>query len=120
MNPFTKSLAAKLGAGKLHEFIAHWDALEQLVMRVYRGKAVAAADEAEYSQLRIWLQGNYANWRDPLQPHWQQAKVAGKLATEDPFAKLFAPEHAADFRDNWSALQALPAAREGLNRLVLE
>ncbi len=119
MNPFTKSLAAKLGASKLQDFIAHWDALEQLVIRVFRGKAATEADEAEYSQLRTWLQAHYADWQVALQPHWQQAKVAGQLATEDPFAKLFAPAHAADFLDNWPALQALPAAREGLNRLVI-
>jgi DNA-binding transcriptional LysR family regulator len=119
MNPFTKSLAAKLGTSKLQDFIAHWDALEQLVIRVYRGKAVTEADEAEYTQLRAWLQANYEAWREALQPHWQQAKIAGKLATEDPFAKLFTPQHAADFLNNWPALQALPAAREGLNRLVI-
>jgi hypothetical protein len=119
MNPFTKSLAAKLSESKLHEFIAHWDALEQLVIRVYRGKAATEADEGEYTQLRDWLQANYINWQATLQPHWQQAKVAGKLATEDPFAKLFAPSRAADFLDNWPALQALPAAREGLNRMIL-
>ena len=120
MNPFTKSLAVKLGTSKLQEFIAHWDALEQLVIRVFRGKAANEADEAEYAYLRTWLQANYADWRATLEPHWQHAKVAGQLATEDPFAKLFAPDHAADFLNNWPALQALPAAREGLNRLVLE
>jgi hypothetical protein len=119
MNPFTKSLAAKLGASKLQDFIAHWDALEQLVIRVFRGKAASEADEAEYTQLRTWLQTHYADWREKLEPHWRQAKVAGQLATEDPFTKLFAPAHAAEFLNNWPALQALPAAREGLNRLVI-
>ena len=119
MNPFTKSLATKLGASKLQAFIAHWDALEQLVIRVFRGKVASEADETAYTELRIWLQANYAEWQVALQPHWQLAKIAGQPATEDPFAKLFAPAHAADFLNNWPALQALPAAREGLNRLVL-
>ena len=121
MNPFTNSLAAKLGASKLQDFIAHWDALEQLVIRVFRGKVANEADEAEYHPTACLAASPLCRLAcEPLKPHWQQAKVAGQLAIEDPFAKLFAPEHAADFLNNWPALQALPAAREGLNRLVLK
>ena len=87
---------------------------------MFRGKAANAVDEIEYTQLRTWLHANYEQWRTALEPHWRQAKVVGQLAVEDPFAKLFAPSHATDFLNNWPALQALPAAREGLNRLVLE
>ena len=119
-NPFTQSLAARLNTPAFQDFIAHWDALEQLVIRVFRGKAATPADEAEHAPLRAWLHESYAEWGEALEPHWRQSKVAGKLATEDPFAVLMAIEPAAAFVSQWSALQALPAAREALNRLIIE
>ena len=119
-NPFTQSLAARLKTPAFQGFIAHWDALEHLVIRVFRGKAATPADEVEHATVRAWLLEHYAEWRDGLEPHWRQSKMAGKLATDDPFAILINVETAAAFVGQWPAMQALPAAREALNRLLLE
>jgi hypothetical protein len=122
MNVFTKSLLALLGLGQndLQEFVRRWDVLEQLVISVFRAKAAAQADEVVYAETRVWLNQHYPQWRDALQPHWQRAKVAGQLASTDPFALLLAHQQAADFVKNWAAMQNLPAAREALNNLILE
>ena len=119
-NPFTQSLAARLQTPAFQDFIAHWDALEQLVIRVFRSKAATPADETQHTPLRAWLHEHYAEWREALEPHWRQSKMAGKLAVVDPFALLMQIETAAGFVGQWPAMQALPAAREALNRLILE
>ncbi len=120
MNPVTQALAKRLKDEHLRAFIAHWDALEVLVIRVFRAKRAAPEDEAEYRRLRGWLQANYPRWEEALRPHWQQAMMAGAVAREDPFARVMAASRARDFVGNWSAMQALPAAREAINRLLLE
>jgi hypothetical protein len=120
MNPFTKAIAARVRSRQLKVFIARWDALEALVVRVYRGHAATDAEEVEYATLRGWLTEHYPAWRDSLEPHWRQAMRGGKLSVDDPFAFLFAPERAAQFLGSWAHMQALPAAREALNRLILE
>ena len=120
MNPFTQSLLTRLGAHQITEFIAQWDVLEGLVIRVFRAKGASPADEADYAQTHAWLRAHYGDWRAALAQYWPQAKVAGASATEDPFEKLLAPGPAAAFVGNWPALQALPAARESLNRLILD
>jgi len=119
-NPFTKSISTHLQSDALKDFVQRWDALETLVVRVFRAKAATAADEAEYSELRSWLMANYAPWQSALEPLWRQAKRGGKLCEDDPFTFLFAPEKASTFAGNWAHMQALPAARESLNRLVLQ
>lgn len=120
MNPFTRSIAARLRSRQLKQFIAHWDALEALVIRVYRDKAATAADEAAYTELRRWLSRHYPEWRARLESHWRSANQAGQPCPTDPFLFLLAPERARDFCQSWPHMQALPAAREALNRLILE
>ena len=119
-NPFTRSIAAALRERRLREFITHWDAVEALVVRVYRGNAANAADEAEYAKVRPQALAGHEHLRAALEPHWRTAKVAGALATEDPFVVMLRHETAAAFLGDWPAMQALPAAREALNKLVLE
>ncbi|BCX05736.1 MAG: hypothetical protein KatS3mg053_3674 [Candidatus Roseilinea sp.] len=120
MNPFTKSIAARLRSRRLRRFIAHWDALEALVIRVYRNAAVTEADDAEFAELRRWLREHYPEWQPRLAPYWRSALRGGQPAQDDPFVFLFAPEHAEAFCGSWAHMQALPAAREALNRLILE
>lgn len=120
MNPVTRALARRLEDDHLRAFIAHWDALEVLVIRVFRVKEATPEDEAEYRRLRSWLQENYPRWQEALRPHWQQAMMAGEVAQEDPFARVMAASQARDFVGNWPAMQALPAAREAINRLLVE
>lgn len=119
MNLFTHFLKQWTNNPGLDDLVEHWDRLERLVIRVYKGKVARPEDEAEYSLLKGWLQSNYTKWQADLQPHWQQAKVAGYPAGQDPFQHLLKHESAATFLGDWNAMQHLPAAREALNRLVL-
>lgn len=119
MNPFTRFLSRGLRDEALAAFIERWDALEGLVIRVYRGQAAEAEDEAEYRALRGWLERQYPRWQAALRPYWRQAQVAGKAAERDPFSRLLEARTAADFVGDWEAMQHLPAAREALNQLVL-
>lgn len=121
MNPFTRFLRqwTRDDAG-LDQLVEHCDALETLVIRVYKTGEATDADQAQYQTIRRWMQDNYPSWQDALRPFWQEAKVAGRPANEDPFLRLTAPEHASAFAGNWEAMQLLPAAREALNRLVIQ
>ncbi len=118
-NPFTQSITGDLPSDALKTFVQRWDALEALVVRVFRAKAATDADEAEFTELRRWLMANYAPWQPALEPLWRQARRGGKLCEDDPFLFLMAPVTASDFAGSWAHMQALPAARESLNRLVL-
>ena len=120
MNAFTRFLRQWNRDKGLETLIEHCDALEALVVRVYKQGAASGADEAEYQALRRWLQGNYASWREALRPHWQAARVNGTATRQDPFEVIFRAENASDFAGDWSIMQQLPAAREALNRLLLE
>ena len=120
MNPVTKSLLATLGHDQLPAFIVQWDALEALIIRVFRAKAASAADVTEHAQIHTWLQAHYGDWRAVLQAYWPHTKIAKQPATADPFDIALAPEQASAFIDNWPIMQALPAARESLNHLILE
>jgi hypothetical protein len=99
--------------------IDHLDALEALVIRVYKGNGATAADEAEYDKLRVWLTSNYPSWQAAMQPHWQESLVGGEPAQEDPVLRLLQAEKAGDFAGDWGAMQHLPAVREALNRLIM-
>jgi hypothetical protein len=120
MNPFTQSIVARVRSSELREFVLRWDALEALVVRVYRARATASADEREHAEIRAWLVAHYPTWRAVLAPHWRQALRAGRPCSTDPFEDLLAPARPAEFAGGWTYMQALPAAREALNRLVLE
>lgn len=119
-NPFTKSIAAALRSRSIKTFVRHWDALEALVIRVYRARAASAADAAEYTPLRKQLIPLQTRLAAKLEPLWRNALMGGVPASENPFALLLAAAEAEAFVDNWRAMQALAAAREALNRLILE
>lgn len=119
MNPFTRFLRQWASDPDLNTFVDHWDALEALVIRVYKQGQAARADEAEYQALRRWLRANYASWKGPLQSFFSDgAKSDG--GSPGPMEELLHVERASGFVDNWSMMQKLPAAREALNRLVLK
>jgi hypothetical protein len=120
VNPFTDSLLKQLHDEELTAFVRQWDALEALVVRVYKGGAASAQDEAEHATLRPWLLQHTPQWQGRLNPYWPQTRSAGAPTREDPFATLLAAAHARDFVQNWAAMQTLPAARESLNRLLLD
>lgn len=118
MNPFTRFLSRNKSDAALAELIAHCDALEVLVIRVYKGKAAAPADMAEYAELRRWFQQNYHQWQEKLRPHWPGRLAGGVPVQEDPILYLLAAASAQAFVGNWAAMQHLPAARETLNQWI--
>jgi hypothetical protein len=120
MNPFTASLLARIQDPPLARFVSAWDALEALVARVYRGGAATDADEAEHRRLRAWLAARYPEWRGALAAWWPLTRVGREPTRADPFAAILTIESAAGFVDNWAAMQTLPAAREALNRLLID
>ncbi len=120
MNLFTRYLRQWMGdEDDLQPLIQHLDALERLVIRVYKGGAATPADEAEYGKIRLWLTEYYPPWQEELRPYWQQATVGGRPATEDPVLRVLQAEAAAALVGDWEAMQNLPAIREAVNRLVL-
>jgi hypothetical protein len=119
LNPVTRSLAARLNDPQVTDFVVYWDALESLVIRVYRTGQATPEDEAEYQHVQSWMRQAYPQWQDGLRPHWTQAKVAGEIIREDPFLRLMSADAAGDFVGNWEAVQTLPAAREALNGLLI-
>ena len=119
-NPVTRSLIQQLDDPQLAEFVACWDALEALVIRIFQSQDVTAEDEAEYGQVRDWLGQAYPQWQEALRAYWLLTRIAGEPATKDPFVRLMAAKAAREFIGNWTAMQTLPAAREALNQFLLE
>lgn len=119
MNPFTRFLRQWATDPDLNTFVDHWDAMEALVIRVYKQGQAAPADEAEYQALRRWLRANYASWKAALQSYLPDG-IASDEGSPGPLEELLLVERASGFVDNWSMIQKLPAAREALNRLVLK
>lgn len=122
-NLFSQFLRSLLPADRqvqVEAFVERWDALEELVIRVYQQGEATPADEAVYAELKQWFEVHYPELAGPLRRHWPETTEAGHRPTTDPFQRLFSPESATVFVDNWPAMQALPAAREALNRYLLE
>ncbi|MCO5186398.1 MAG: hypothetical protein M9918_24935 [Anaerolineae bacterium] len=119
MNPFTQFLAQFLPSHDLDVFVAYWDQLEALIIRVYKTQRVSSDDERLYVSVRAQLQKGYARWQKQLDPFWRAALVNGSSAERDPFVYLFSAESAAAFIGDWTAMQQLPAAREALNRFIV-
>jgi hypothetical protein len=120
MNPFTRFLSRYQRDESLQSFISDWDKLEALAISVYKAGRATDEDERAYGALLHRLTELYVVWREPLARHWPNALVAGEQATSDPFASLLGAGSATAFVTNWAALQQLPAAREAINRLVVE
>ena len=123
MNPFTRFLFEQRSDQRLASFVADWDSLEALVIRVFKGKMATVEDRAEFSRLQADLRRTYPDWQADLAPLWAaplraEAQTGGARPSPDPFLDLLETPTAADFVDNWAAMQRLPAAREALNKLV--
>jgi len=120
MNPVTRGLLKRFRHQRLHQFVARWDALEALIIRVYKDSAVSLQDQSEYLRLQRWLRKEYPRWQQALRQHWREVRIKDEFLTEDPFLALLAPQSVDAFVDNWAALQTLPAAREALNNYLLK
>lgn len=119
MNPFTRFLQQWTHDKDLAILVEHCDALQALVIRVYKQGEASAADEAEYQALRRWMQTHYKAWRDDLRPYWRGPEGQDPKL-QDPVLPMFAAERAVEFVGNWQVMQQLPDAREALNRLILK
>lgn len=119
MNPFTQAILKRKKDRRMRDFVRYWDALEALVIRVYKAGCATPEDEKEYRRVRAWLQKNYPRWQRELDPYWRATRIAGEPAAEDPFASLIARSSAAEFVGDWRAMQSLPAAREALNEFLI-
>lgn len=119
-NPFTRFLSADLDDNSLISFISYWDRLESLVVSVYRNNAADDEHAPEFERVWAWLGEDYPKWQSALRPYWRQARAGGQSVEEDPFARLLKVNSPADLAGDWSLMQQLPAAREALNRFVLD
>ena len=119
-NPFTRFLRQKAADDGFDAFIDRWDRLEWVVVGVYRDKIDRAAAEVHYAEVWPWLRQQYPRWQAALQPHWQATRAAGEPTQVDPFALLLDIAAPADIVGDWRAMQHLPAAREAINRYLVE
>lgn len=119
MNPFTQAILNRKKDRRMSDFVHHWDALEALVIRVYKAGGATPEGEIEYRRVQAWLQKNYPRWQGELGPYWLATRIAGEPSAEDPFAYLIARSSAVVFVGDWRAMQSLPAAREALNKFLI-
>ena len=119
-NPFTRFLSQWSSDNDFAAFVAHWDRLERVVVGVYRAKLDEAEGAAEYRAVWPWLRQAYPRWQEALRPHWQATRAAGQPTQLDPFALLLAIAAPAKIAGDWRAMQHLPAAREAINRYLVE
>jgi hypothetical protein len=120
VNPFTRFLLKRTRDRELARLVEGWDALEALVIRVYKAGQADAEDEAEWVRSRADLLRLLPRWQRRLSPHWAGKLGGGEPLQADPFAWLLGFEAASDFVRNRRAMQTLPAAREALNELIIE
>jgi hypothetical protein len=119
-NPFTRFLRQGAADNGFAAFIERWDRLEWVVVGVYRDKIDRAAAEAQYAEVWPWLRRAYPCWQAALRPHWQATRAAGEPTHVDPFALLLEIAAPADIVGDWRAMQHLPAAREAINRYLVD
>lgn len=123
MNPFTRflrSLSPRAGEPEIEEFVARWDTVEAVVIAVYKEKRLTPEVRAAYADAREWLLAHAARWRAWFAPYWPQTLQGGQPTPSDPFEQILTRARVADdFAGDWEAMQALPAAREALNRYLL-
>lgn len=120
MNPFTKFLSQSSTDRGFIAFVEKWDELERIVIDVYRGKIAASEAEDKWQSVRTWLRKNYDTWEQKLLPFWRKTTAAGKPTSTDPFMLLLTIGNTTEIIGNWRAMQHLPAARETINRYILD
>lgn len=117
-NPFSQFLRQFAPDRDFDAFVAQWDILESLVVRVYRNKMPAAGAQSDYDRVWPWLRSEYGRWEPALRPYWQATKAAGEATHMDPFQLLLDLPGPEAILGNWPAMQHLPAARESINRFL--
>ena len=120
MNPFSKYLSQWSTDRDFNAFIAQWDRLERLVVAIYRQKVDAGAAEAEFKTIWPELRRQYNVCAEALRPHWLATRAAGEATHVDPLQLLLDLASPEKVTGNWRAMQHMPAAREAINRFLLE
>lgn len=120
MNPYTKFLSQWSNDQPFAAFVADWDRLEQLVIGVYRGKVDTTVSQTDFDELWPRLRELYSIWEPVLRSHWQATRAAGEPTRTDPFRLLLAIGSPAAIPGDWRTMQHLPAAREAINRYLVE
>lgn len=122
-NPFTHFLRSLRGGSEpsdIARFVAAWDKVEAIVVAVNKRGEATEEERGVYTQARAILLADYERlWADCFAPHWPHTLEAGQPPPSDPFPRILAALTADGFVKNWPAMQALAAARETLNRYVL-
>jgi hypothetical protein len=118
-NPFSRFLGRDLGHTALDQFRHDWDLLEALIVQLYRGEVDPTASQGEWASIRRRARKGLRRFGPALKPYWQDAKVGGEDAAEDPFVTLTRSASTSAFVDNWRMMQTLPAARQALNGLLI-
>ncbi|MEX0788125.1 MAG: hypothetical protein WD040_04935 [Anaerolineales bacterium] len=118
MNPFTRHLLETSGRPELGPFVEAWDAMESLVIRIYRTGAAGPEDETEYAALQLVLARHLGVWGAALETLWPVATIAGRPAESNPFEEILRRPAASAFVGDWGAMQTLPAARQAMNSLL--
>jgi hypothetical protein len=118
-NPVTQAILKNIADPPLVEFVSQWDALEELVISVFRSKSASSADRQEFLEQRAWLRAHYPAWQEFVAPFWRQSRIKDQEGIEDPFLFVLQVEEAAGLVGNWQVMRHLPAAREALNQFLL-
>ncbi len=120
MNPFAQALRRRLRDRDLRLLLECWDRLEELVITAFRGEGDPQQDQQTWRQTRSEFLKAYPQWEADLEDYWRSSHIDGKPAGSDPFRHILAYRSIDAFKDNWRAMQTLPAAREALNLFVLD
>lgn len=119
MNPVTRGLLDQVGDPRLEAFAENWDALEALVVEIYKQKSLSFSQQEEFFRLQESLKPAYTDLQTEIGRFWPLTKIKGELVTEDPFLAIIEKPSAREFVENWPAMKTLPAARESLNQLLM-
>jgi hypothetical protein len=120
MNPFTRALLKRLDNRRTERFVARWDQLEALIIRIYKAGSATPEDEAEFRRIQAWLSKHYPRWKVSLGRYWPQVRAGVEVLESDPFESLLSIPGAGDIPGNWTAMQILPAAREVVNHYLMD
>jgi len=120
MNPVTHQLLVHIKDQRIVRFVEAWDALEALVIRIYKSQQAIPEDERLYQRIRHRLRRLIFRYSDALELYWRQTTINARPVTDNPFIALIAPDDAAAFVSDWDRMQQLPAAREALNSWLLD
>lgn len=119
-NPFSKYLRQFARDDTFDAFVDQWDTLESIVVRVYRGKVAPDNAQTDFDQTWPRLREVYPQWEAALRPYWQATQAAGEPTYVDPFRLLLDLPGPQAIEGNWTMMQHLPAAREAINRYLVD